>query len=72
MTGIYLKCDHCGATLGGEQVNAGVRGLTWSQGRQLRDASRDLGWTGDELRDADVCPACSLSASDALPIAGMP
>lgn len=63
MTGIYLKCDSCGITLGGESVTKDANGLHWSRWKQLQDAARDLGWTGPLTREsgADKCPKCSIS-----------
>lgn len=61
MTGIYLKCDKCGKTLGGEDVTTAERGLHWSQWPQLQEAARKLGWTGPLTRESntDKCPECS-------------
>lgn len=62
MTGIYLRCDKCGATLGGEQVTRHERGLHWSETSTLADEARRLGWTGALTRESnsDLCPACSV------------
>ena len=61
MTGIYLKCDKCGATLGGEEVTSDQKGLHWSHFKRLQKAARDLGWTGplDRESNSDLCPECS-------------
>lgn len=61
MTGIYLRCDKCGATLGGEEVTDASNGLHWSQYSVLLDAARKLGWTGPLTRqsNSDMCPECS-------------
>ncbi len=61
MSGIYLKCDSCGATLGGEQVTTKERGLHWSEAHILKERALALGWTGDLDRDStnDRCPECS-------------
>ena len=61
MTGIYLKCDKCGATLGGEEVTRDRNGLHWSHFKRLQEAARLLGWTGALDRDSnsDLCPECS-------------
>lgn len=61
MTGIYLRCDECGATLGGEEVTTAEQGLRWSQWRALQKAARELGWTGplDWSSESDKCPTCS-------------
>lgn len=61
MTGIYLRCDACGATLGGEQVSSARNGLHWSHSPALVKAARELGWTGPLSRESndDRCPRCS-------------
>jgi hypothetical protein len=59
MSGIYLRCDKCGATLSGEDVVPG--GLHWSQCPKLQEAARERGWTGPLTResDSDLCPECT-------------
>lgn len=66
MTGIYLKCDTCGKTLGGEEVTFASQGLHWSDTAQLQKAARELGWTGPLTRDSnsDRCPECSRERSE--------
>lgn len=61
MTGIYLRCDGCGATLGGEQVSPRPQGLGWADEAALRARARELGWTGPLTRSSgtDLCPGCS-------------
>lgn len=61
MTGIYLKCDRCGATIDGAEVTRdppGQRPLHWSQSPTLRREAAAMGWTHPEP-DKDLCPACS-------------
>lgn len=69
MTGIYLKCEACGATLGGEQVtaNPNMRGVDWGNAPVLVDAARKLGWTGSMTSQSndDRCPACSRATPSA-------
>lgn len=65
MYGIYLKCETCGATVGGEEVTPreqGVPTLTRWQGRELRDRAAQRGWTHSRP-DSDFCPACSPSTA---------
>jgi hypothetical protein len=59
MYGIYLKCDSCGATLGGEIFDPP---LTRWEDKKLQAKARELGWTGPLTResDKDRCPSCSL------------
>jgi hypothetical protein len=62
MTGIYLKCDKCGATLGGEQVTdwSKPQGLHWSESPALAKAARERGWTGNLDRNGpSYCPQCT-------------
>lgn len=64
MTGIYLKCDECGNTFGGEEVEPKVNypmGLHWSQSCLLKEEARKEGWTGALTRESnsDKCPECS-------------
>jgi hypothetical protein len=59
--GIYLKCDNCGATIGGEQVTPkkqGIPPLNQWQGQTLRELASGLGWTQD-APDTDFCPGCT-------------
>lgn len=60
MTGIYLKCNECGATLGGEQVTGPERpfGLHWSEHHTLRTRAAERGWRVDASNDEDYCPNC--------------
>ena len=65
MTGVYLRCDKCRATLGVEQVITSrelpIRPMS-TDVRELIDAARQRGWTGPlarESNDEDRCPACS-------------
>jgi hypothetical protein len=65
VTGIYLQCDICKATLGGEQVTANPDPPPgWFNQGILRDAARKLGWTGplNSDSDSDRCPECSRAA----------
>jgi len=61
MYGIYLECERCGATLGGENVTPkqqGIRTLNRFEGAELRALAADRGWT-HEPPDADFCADCS-------------
>ena len=65
MHGIYLKCENCGATIGGEEVTpkqAGIPPLTWFERHKLRELAAERGWT-HEPPDSDYCPACGFKAS---------
>lgn len=65
MTGIYLRCDTCGATLGGEEVERQKeRGLSYGEWPKLQDAARQRGWTGPLTRESneDRCPLCSTTS----------
>lgn len=65
MYGIYLKCERCGKTIGGEDVTPkqqGIPTLTRRQGSKLRALAADLGWT-HLAPDADLCPECSKMPS---------
>jgi hypothetical protein len=65
MTGIYLKCDNCGATIDGVEVTRDVpqqRPLLWSESHTLRMKAKELGWT-EPFPDQDLCPSCSQSPS---------
>jgi hypothetical protein len=58
MYGIYLRCDNCNATLGGETFDPPLD--RWDE-QKLRDEARRQGWTGLLTRESahDRCPACS-------------
>ena len=61
MYGIYLKCEHCGATIGGEDVTPkqqGIPTLGRFEGAALRTLAAEHGWT-HEAQDVDYCPPCS-------------
>jgi hypothetical protein len=61
MYGIYLKCEQCGKTIGGEEVTPkqqGIPPLTRWQRTELRLLAADRGWT-HQPRDYDFCPDCS-------------
>lgn len=66
MTGIYIKCEKCAATLGGEQVTPrqqGMRPLRRGDDDKLRAAAAALGWsaTGKWPQEVqDFCPAHAL------------
>jgi hypothetical protein len=66
MTGIYIKCDSCGKTLGGEQVSPKERGLHWSEAHILKEEALNLGWTGelDRSSTSDRCPECSSAPAN--------
>lgn len=61
MYGIYLKCDQCGATIGGEDVTPkqqGIPTLNRREGAKLRELAAVLyGWSHPES-DTDLCPQC--------------
>ena len=64
MYGIYLECDKCGNTIGGEEVTPrqqGVPTLTRHDGDRLRQLAADLGWT-QPCEHCDHCPQCSNGA----------
>lgn len=71
MPGIYLKCDACGATLGGEAVGSAERGPSWFQYSLLQDLARLRGWTGPLSRDSnsDRCPSCAKTEIGKTPMA---
>ena len=67
MTGIYIKCEKCSATFGGEEASRDEaakypRGLGWTDGQKLREEAAKRGWTGKG--DFDLCPNCSDSAGE--------
>lgn len=67
MYGIYLKCEHCGKTIGGENVTPtqqGIPTLTRWQGRELRERAAQRGWT-HRPPDSDLCTECSMKKSSA-------
>lgn len=69
MYGIYLKCEVCGATLGGEQVTPAEQGiptLTHWQGRALREAAENRGWAFVPP-DGDYCPRHAADAMKVTP-----
>jgi hypothetical protein len=57
--GIYIRCDSCGKTIGGEECSE--NGLHWSQTSEMKAFARHKGWTGDLNRESsnDRCPECS-------------
>jgi hypothetical protein len=57
MYGIYLKCESCGATLGGEQVSDPP--LRTGEGAKLRAEAQARGWHCDRVWDEDLCPECA-------------
>lgn len=68
MTGIYLKCDECGATIDGAEVTRdppGQRPLHWSESPTLRREAAKLGWTQPEP-GKDLCPECSKPPNAAM------
>jgi hypothetical protein len=68
MYGIYLKCESCGKTIGGEEVTPRHRGaptLGRFDGAKLRALAADRGWTHEEP-DSDFCPACSAARLSAV------
>jgi len=63
MYGIYLRCETCGKTLGGEDVTPkqqGIPTLTRHEGAKLRELASVVGWTHTPP-DVDLCPACSIT-----------
>lgn len=67
MSGTYIKCDRCGATLSGAEVSNRPLGLGHGQNHVLREAARKLGWTGEfEYHSTnDLCPKCSSEQQEA-------
>jgi hypothetical protein len=60
MYGIYLKCERCQATIGGEHVTPAQQGIPTLQrgeGRKLREEAAKRGWRFVPP-DSDYCPAC--------------
>lgn len=55
MPGIYLKCDKCGKTLGGEVSEPPLR---IQDGQRLREVAFELGWSVDPFNDKDICLQC--------------
>jgi hypothetical protein len=72
MTGIYLKCDKCGKTLGGEEVTTKERGLHWGEWQTLKAAASQLGWTGPLTIESneDRCPECSKNETPNVKVSG--
>lgn len=65
MYGIYLKCERCGKTIGGEDVTPkqqGIQTLKRWEGVRLRELAAERGWT-HQPPDADPCPECSKTPS---------
>ena len=48
MTGIYLQCEICKKTLGGEQVSSEPYGLKPYEHEKLRKEAKNLGWITDK------------------------
>ena len=61
--GIYIRCDSCGKTIGGEEC--GENGLLWNQSHKLQQFAMSKGWTGDLTRESnnDKCPECCNQAA---------
>lgn len=62
MYGVYLKCDNCGKTIGGEDVTEKLQGiptLTRFEGPKLRELAGIRGWA-HALPDTDTCPICAM------------
>lgn len=57
--GIYIRCDFCGKTIGGEECSE--HGLHWSQTDELKQFAIRKGWTGNLNRESnnDKCPECA-------------
>lgn len=69
MTGIYLKCEDCPTTIGGEEVTAnGESAPNRSGSVLLRKRAAERGWTsaiatvpGRRIEQTfDWCPICSI------------
>jgi hypothetical protein len=58
--GIYLQCDQCGATLGGEEVTRGTGKPPLNQWDRelLRELAQGFGWT-HKKPDSDYCKECT-------------
>jgi hypothetical protein len=64
MYGIYLKCEQCGATIGGEQVTQNPEPpLGRFKGVELRARAAALGWKFVPP-DSDYCPTCSSGVKE--------
>lgn len=71
--GVYLKCERCPVTIGGEQVTKNPEPSLsgWWQGGELRKRAAAYGWTTFDVapsrpwedRTGDLCPQCSQAAS---------
>lgn len=69
MTGIHIKCEKCGKTLGGEEVTPrqqGIRTLVRGDGYKLRELAAPLGWVHTPPND-DLCPGCASHNKPAYP-----
>lgn len=57
--GLYIRCDSCGKTIGGEECSE--YGLRWSETNVMKTFAISKGWTGNLSRDSDndKCPECS-------------
>lgn len=65
MYGIYLKCEGCGATIGGEDVTPkqqSIPTLTRFEGVRLRELAALRGWVSVADADKDYCPVCAKAA----------
>lgn len=61
MYGIYLRCETCRKTIGGEQVTEKHEPpLNRREGRRLRELAAERGWTHTPP-DSDLCPDCSVT-----------
>jgi uncharacterized Zn finger protein len=60
MTGVYLKCDFCGETLGVEKV-VKDKNPHWTHTHLLQKQACLLGWVGklDRASSTDKCPECA-------------
>lgn len=69
MYGIYLKCETCGKTIGGEDVTPkqqGIPTLTRWEGKKLRELAAERGWTSGES-DTGYCPDYTDYCPDCRP-----
>lgn len=74
MHGIYLKCECCPATIGGEQVTQNPEPpLNRHQGVELRKRAKERGWIQCTLPmgklqhhgdPGDLCPECAKLDTD--------